>query len=83
MNVMQIQVLGSGCRTCKKLFDLVQEAAKELNLAVEVEYVTDVQKIVQMGLMASPVLVINGRAVLAGLVPGKEAIRQIIIKNIA
>ena len=75
---MQIQVLGSGCRTCKRLFDLVQKAVKELDLKTEVEYVTDVQKIVQMGLMSSPVLTIDGKAVLVGSVPEKEKIKQII-----
>ena len=53
---MQIQVLGSGCATCKKLFELTKNAVDELGLGVEVEYITDVQKIIDMGLMSSPVL---------------------------
>ena len=43
---MTIQVLGSGCPTCKKLFELTQQATKELGLKTEVEYITDIQKIV-------------------------------------
>ena len=58
---MQIQVLGSGCATCKKLFELTKKAVEELNLKSEVEYVTDVQQIVAMGLMSSPVLAVDGR----------------------
>ncbi len=34
---MKIQVLGSGCSTCKKLFELTKEAVKQLNLREEVE----------------------------------------------
>jgi len=38
---MQIQVLGSGCPTCKKLFELTKQAVKKLGLEIEVEYITD------------------------------------------
>jgi len=37
---MRIQVLGSGCPTCKKLFEITQKAAAELGLKDQVEYVT-------------------------------------------
>ncbi len=77
-----IQVLGSGCPTCKKLYELVKEAVAELGLGVEVEYITDVQKIVQMGVMQSPVMTINGKPVVVGFVPGKEEIKKIIEKSV-
>jgi small redox-active disulfide protein 2 len=79
---MKIQVLGSGCATCKKLFELTKNAVEELGLKTDVEYVTDVQKIVDMGLMSSPVLAIDGRPVLVGRVPEAEKIREVIAKNI-
>ena len=53
---MQIQILGSGCKKCKKLFELTKQAAKEMDLEAEVEYITDVSKIIEMGVMSSPVL---------------------------
>lgn len=77
-----IQVLGSGCPTCKKLYELTKEAVAELGLGVEVEYITDVQKIVQMGVMQSPVMTINGKPVVVGFVPGKEEIKKIIEKSV-
>jgi small redox-active disulfide protein 2 len=80
---MQIQVLGSGCAKCKKLFELTEQAVEELDLKTEVEYVTDVQKIVQMGLMSSPVLTIDSKAVLVGSVPDKEKLKQIIFEGTA
>ncbi len=75
---MKIQVLGSGCATCKKLFELTQKAVKELNLKVEVEYITDVQQIIAMGIMRSPVLVVGGRPVLVGFTPDIEKIKTLI-----
>ena len=79
---MKIQVLGSGCATCKKLFELTKKATEELDLGAEVEYVTDVQKIIDMGLMSSPVLAIDGKPVLVGRVPETEKIKEIIAENI-
>lgn len=79
---MKIQVLGSGCVTCKKLFESTKKAVAELKLDTEVEYVTDVQKIVQMGLMSSPVLVVNGKPVLVGRVPEEEKIKELLAEAI-
>lgn len=75
---MKIQVLGSGCPTCKKLFELTKEAAKQLQLDEEVEYITDVSKIIEMGIMNSPVLAINGKAALVGSLSDVEKIKRIL-----
>jgi len=77
---MSIQVLGSGCPTCKKLFEITKQAVAELNIDQEVEYITDVQKIVEMGVMSSPVLAINGKPILTGSVPDIEKIKETIKK---
>lgn len=60
---MKISVLGSGCATCKKLHEAVMEVVKNENIDTEVEYSTDVTRIVELGLMHSPVLVIDGKPV--------------------
>jgi len=79
---MQIQVLGSGCPTCKKLFELTKQAIEELDLKTEVEYITDIQKIVEMGVMSSPVLAIDGKPAIAGFLPDVEKIKDTIKKFI-
>jgi small redox-active disulfide protein 2 len=79
---MKIQVLGSGCATCKKLFELTKKAVEDLGLKTDVEYITDVQKIIDMGLMSSPVLAIDGKPVLVGRVPEADKIKEIIAQNI-
>jgi small redox-active disulfide protein 2 len=81
-NKIKIQVLGSGCPTCRKLFELTQKAVEDLGLKAEVEYSDDIQKILEMGLMSSPVLVINEKPVLVGFIPDIEKIKEIIKKFI-
>ena len=78
---MKIQVLGSGCPTCKKLFELTKQAVEELKLKEEVEYVTDIQKILEMGVMSSPILSIDGKPIIVGLVPSIEKIKQTLEDN--
>lgn len=79
---MKIQVLGSGCPTCKKLYEITREAVNELGLNEKVEHVTDVQKIIAMGLMQSPVLAINDKPVLVGFSSDIKKIKKLIKDNI-
>ena len=79
---MKIQVLGSGCPTCKKLFEITKTAAKELGISDQVEYITDVQEIVKLGVMQSPVLAVNGKVAIIGFVPNVEEIKKAINNNL-
>ncbi len=79
-NITSIQVLGSGCPTCKKLFELTKQAVSELDIKIEVEYVTDIQKIISMGIMSSPALVVNEKVLIFGKVPNFEEIKELLNK---
>jgi len=78
MTIKSIQVLGSGCPSCQRLYETAQKAVQDLNLSVTVEYSTDIQKILDLGLMSSPVLVINGRPVAVGTLPNLEKIKELL-----
>ena len=79
---MTIQVLGAGCASCKKLYELTSGIVEELKLDTKVDYITDVSKIVEMGIMQSPVLAINGKPVMIGFIPNKEKVKGLIVKAI-
>jgi len=78
---MKIQVLGSGCPTCEKLFEITKQAVSQMNLPDQVEYVKDIQQILNMGLMSSPVLAVNGKPALVGFTPDVEKIKKAIKDN--
>ena len=83
---MNIKVLGTGCPTCRQLHESVVKAVKELNLNIDVEYIDDMQAMLDLGVMSSPVLVINDVPVAVGQIPNYEKIKQFITdgeKNIA
>jgi small redox-active disulfide protein 2 len=77
---MKIQVLGSGCPTCHKLLELTQRAVEELGLNEEVQYITDVSKIVEMGVMSSPVLAVDGKPIMVGFIPDIEKVKSLLMK---
>ena len=82
---MKIQVLGLGCATCKKLYEITQKAIDEMKLGIQVEYVTGdegMRQIIELGAMNSPVLVVNGHIVMTGFTPDIEAIKEKIKKTL-
>ena len=71
-----IKVLGAGCSACHKQFETVQKAIKSAGLDIEAEYITDMEKIMEYGVMSMPAIVINERVVSMGKVLNeKECIR--------
>lgn len=75
---MRIEVLGTGCVKCKKLYQLVNETVKEMGLQAEVVKVEDLQAMMERGVMITPALYINGEAVSAGRIPGKDEIKRML-----
>ena len=80
---MKIQVLGSGCPTCKKLYEMTKQAVAELDLEIALEYLTGIegtQRIIELGAVSSPVLAVNGQIALIGFTPDINRIKEAIIK---
>ena len=77
---MKIQVIGSGCPTCKNLYELTKTAISELGIDAEVEYSTDISKIIELGVMESPVMTINGKIAMLGS-GSLEKIKEVITKG--
>jgi small redox-active disulfide protein 2 len=78
---MKIQVLGSGCATCKKLHEIAQKAVLEMGRDEEVEYITGdkgTNAIIEMGIMQSPVLAVDGIPVMTGFTPDISKIQKAI-----
>ena len=61
-----IQVLGPGCPECRQLKADVEAALRRLGMAVVVEHVTDIARIIAMDVLLTPALLIDGRVCLVG-----------------
>ncbi|MFA5071793.1 MAG: MTH895/ArsE family thioredoxin-like protein [Minisyncoccales bacterium] len=76
--IEKIEVFGSGCDSCKKLLDLTKKAVAEMGLDIEVEYIDDIKKAIELGVMSFPVLAINGKPIIIGMIPSVEEIKKTI-----
>ena len=75
-----IKVLGTGCcKNCDNLYGNVQKVVEKLNLDIQVEYITDMEKIVGYGVMSMPALVVNEKVVSAGKVLSPADIEKLFI----
>ena len=63
-----IKVLGAGCKSCHDQYEYAKKAVENLALKVEVEYITDMEKIMEFGVMRMPAIVVNDKVVSAGKV---------------
>ncbi|PLY14603.1 MAG: thioredoxin family protein [Sedimenticola sp.] len=71
-----IKVLGSGCKNCETTANLIKIAAEQAGVAIELEKVTDIAEIMRFGVMSTPGVVVDGKVVHAGGLPGPDMVRQ-------
>ena len=75
---MKIQIAGPGCPNCKNTERNVINACAELDLAAEISHVTNIADIVELGVMRTPGVVVNGKVVVSGHVPTVAELKQIL-----
>ena len=75
---MKIQILGMGCPKCKLLEQRAREAVAELGLDAEIEKVSDSDAIMDMGVMMTPALAVDGVVKSVGKVLTKDQIIEFI-----
>ena len=78
---MKIQILGTGCPKCRQLEANAREAAAEINLNAEIVKVTDINEIMDFGVMMTPALAIDGDVKSVGKQLSKSQIVEILKKE--
>lgn len=74
-----IQVLGFGCKNCHALLKNTEEAVAKAGISAQVEYVTDMRRIAQSGVMRMPALIMDGKVLSSGKVLKTDEIITLII----
>jgi small redox-active disulfide protein 2 len=74
----KIQILGTGCPKCIKLTANAKKATEEAGVACEIEKVTDINKIMDMGVMMTPALAIDGEVKSVGKVLSVDEIKKLL-----
>ncbi|MCI5536553.1 MAG: thioredoxin family protein [Clostridiales bacterium] len=74
-----VKVLGSGCKSCHALYENAKQAVSETGLNIEVEYITDMEKVMEYGVMSMPALVVNDKVVAMGKVLKAEEVKKYLV----
>jgi small redox-active disulfide protein 2 len=74
--VLEIKVLGSGCAKCIKTASVIQQVARDLGVAANIEKVTDPEVFLAFNVMKTPAVVVNEKLVHSGSVPAERLVRE-------
>ena len=74
----KLQILGTGCPKCQKLTENTETAAKDLGIDYEIEKVTNINDIMNFGVMMTPALAVDGEVKVVGKVVSVEEIKELI-----
>lgn len=72
--------MGTGCPKCKKLEQAAVDAVAAAGIDATVTKVEDIFQIMQFGVMTTPALVVDGKVLVKGRVPGVDEIKNLITK---
>jgi len=73
---MKIEILGLGCPKCKKLEENARKALEETGKKAEVKKITDINEIIERGIMVTPAIMIDGKVKASGRIPDVEEIKK-------
>ena len=79
-NGCHIKVLGAGCKSCHEQYENVKKAVADMNLDAEVEYITDMEKVMSYGVMSMPAIVVNEQVVSMGKVLREAQVEELLKK---
>jgi small redox-active disulfide protein 2 len=74
----EVSNLRSGCSKCKTLTANVGSAAQALGITYEMEKVTDINAIIDAGVMRTPALAVDGKVIIEGKVVGEDKIQKLL-----
>jgi small redox-active disulfide protein 2 len=75
---MKIEVLGTGCAKCNKLYEAAKEAVEKVGVEAEIAKVEDLNEITKRGVMVTPALVVDGEIKAAGKVLKADDIAKML-----
>lgn len=75
---MKIEVLGTGCAKCNKLYEAAKAAVAQAGVAAEVTHVTDLAELMKRGVMVTPALSVDGQIRSAGKLLKPEEIAGLL-----
>lgn len=73
---MRVEILGTGCPKCRKTGELIEEILKKAGVQAEIVHVTDLDEIVDRGVMMTPAVFVDGVKKIEGKIPTEAQVRS-------
>lgn len=73
---MKLTIYGSGCTKCNLLTRHAEAAAREIGASYDLEKITDMNQIIDAGIIRTPALAVDDRIVVEGKVPSANELKQ-------
>ena len=73
---VKVEILGTGCPKCRKTEDMIAEAVRKLGVDAEIVHVTDIDEIIDRGVMMTPAVFVDGEKKVEGRMPAEAEIRK-------
>ena len=77
--MMKIEIMGTGCMKCNKLYAAAKQAVERTGVDAEVTKVTDLMEIMKSGVLVTPALVVDGEIKVSGKVPTVEELEKMLV----
>ncbi len=78
---MKVEIFGPGCPRCEQTFRNIINAAAELDIPADIQYVTDVAAIADRGIMTTPAVAVDGKVVFQGRIPSPREAKDLLKKG--
>ena len=77
---MEIKVLGTGCSSCKALYEITKQAISDLGYDATLIKEEDLLKIMEYNILGLPALVVDEKVVSAGKKLSLTEVKELITK---
>lgn len=76
---MKIEIFGPGCAKCQNAEAVVRKVVADLGVAAEVVKITEIEAMLDRGILKTPAVYVDGKKVIEGRVPTEAEIKQWLV----
>lgn len=74
--MVKVEILGTGCPKCRRTEEMIAETIKKLGIEADIVHVTDIDEIIERGVMMTPAVFVDGEKKIEGKIPTESQIRE-------
>lgn len=73
-----VEILGPGCVRCRETYRVVRHVVEQAGLACDVRKDERLERMVELGVLRTPAIAVDGRVVHQGAIPKSDDVRRLL-----